>query len=275
MEMETMTIIVTGAFGGIGEAVSRALAESGHTVIRTARRLPKDKHPGNMGWFTNVEADLASSAGWQKVLDSAASAGREPGGLVHCAGALIAADFIRMSPDDLRAMLDDNILSLMLGFRALLPGMLERRRGRLIVVGSLGGIVPMPHGAVYASTKFAVRGFALSMAEELRGSGVTVSLLSCGPVDTTMLRREAMAEGTIGFVNRPLSSSRVAEAVLRLVDRPRRELFLPGSQSFPAPLIGAFTRMFQTVYPLVAAAGSYGKRRYRDRLVHTHTATGG
>jgi short-subunit dehydrogenase len=275
MDMEPMTIIVTGAFGGIGEAVSSALAENGHTVIRTARRLPKAEHPGNLGWFTNVEADLASQAGWERVLDSAASARREVGGLVHCAGALIASDFRHMTPDDLRTMLDDNILSLMLGFRALLPGMIERRRGRVVVIGSLGGIVPMPHGAVYASTKFAVRGFALSMAEELRGSGVTVSLLSCGPVHTRMLRREAMEKGTIGFVNRPLSPSRVAEAVLRLVERPRRELFLPGSQSLSAPLIGAFTRMFQTIYPLVSAAGSYGKRQYRERLARTHTATGG
>lgn len=273
--MEKMTIIVTGAFGGIGGAVSRALAEHGHPVIRTARRLPIGEHPGELGRFTNVDADLASPAGWDRVLDAAASTHREVGGLVHCAGALIASDFRRMSTGDIRAMVDDNILSLMLGFRALLPGMVERRRGRLVVIGSLGGIVPMPHGAVYASTKFAVRGFTLSMAEELRGSGVTVSLLSCGPVHTGMLRREAMEKGTIGFVNRPLNPARVAESVLRLLDRPRRELFLPASQTIPAPLLGAFTAIFKAIYPLVSAAGSYGKRRYRDRIAGTHIAAGG
>jgi short-subunit dehydrogenase len=266
MEMDTMTIIVTGAFGGIGEAVSRELAENGHAVIRVARRLPPDAHPGRMGWFTNVGANLSSPDGWRYVLDSASSGNRPVDALVHCAGALIATDFGRMSPDDLRAMLDDNLLSLFLGFRALLPGMIERRRGRLIVIGSLGGIVPMPHGSVYAATKFAVRGFALSMAEELRGSGVDVSLLSCGPVHTRMLRREAMEEGTIGFVNRPLSPARVAETVVQLLDRPRREAFLPRSQGLPAPLLGAYTRIFKAIYPLLSAAGSSGKRKYRTGI---------
>ena len=61
-------------------------------------------------------------------------------------------------------MLDDNILSLMLGCTTMVPAMRARREGRIVILGSLGGLVPMPHAAVYAATKFAVRGFALSLA---------------------------------------------------------------------------------------------------------------
>lgn len=272
--METMTIVVTGAFGGIGEAVSRNLAENGHRVVRVARRLPPSVHPGHMGWFTDVAADLASPGGWDFVADSVPAAWRPVDALVHCAGALNAAEFRSLAPADLRAMLDDNVLSLMLGFRAFLPGMMERKRGRMIVLGSLGGIVPMPHGAVYAAAKFAVRGFVLSMAEELRGTGVDVSLLSCGPVDTTMLRREAVAEGTIGFVNRPLRPDMVAAAVARALNRHRRETFLPRSQWLPSPLVGAYTRIFQTFYPLLSAAGSSGKRKYRDSIARAQLTPG-
>jgi short-subunit dehydrogenase len=272
--MEQKTIIVTGAFGGIGNAVSARLAENGHAVVRVGRRLPPDAYPGNMGWFTNVEADLASTDGWNCVLDSATAGGRRVDALVHCAGALIASDFGRLSPEDLRSMLDDNILSLMLGFRALLPGMIERRRGNLIVLGSLGGIVPMPHGAVYAATKFAVRGFTLSMAEELRGTGVEVSLVSCGPVRTGMLEREAAAEGTIGFVNRPLTPSNVAGTVVQLLKRPRTEAFIPFSQALPAPFIGAYARIFKACYPLFSAAGSSGKRKFRDAIARARVLPG-
>ena len=271
--MNAMNIIVTGAFGGIGEAVSRELSETGHAVTRVARRLPPDAHPGHLGWHTNVEADLASAEGWQHVLDSAGQAGPVDA-LVHCAGALVAADFDRMTPGDLRSMLEDNVLSLMLGFRSLLPGMVERGRGRMVVLGSLGGIVPMPHGAVYAAAKFAVRGFVLSIAEEMRHTGVAVSLLSCGPVDTGMLRREAAAEGTIGFVNRPLRPGEVASAVVRLLARPRQEAFLPRSQWLPSPFIGAYTRLFHLLYPAISAAGSSGKERYRESIALAQMRTG-
>jgi short-subunit dehydrogenase len=171
-------------------------------------------------------------------------------------------------------MLDDNILSLMLGFRALLPAMVGRGRGRMIVLGSLGGIVPMPHGAVYAAAKFAVRGFTLSMAEELRGTGVEVCLLSCGPVDSRMLRAEAAADGTIGFVNRPLPPDAVADKVVRLLECPPRESFLPRSQALAAPIAGGYASLFAALHPLIRAAGSAGKRRYRATIARANASQG-
>jgi short-subunit dehydrogenase len=272
--MKTMTIIVTGAFGEIGNAVCRELTKAGHAVVRAGRRLPARPEPARIGEFTDVEADLATPDGWERVLDAASRGDRPVDALVHCAGALVAADFTSHSPRELRSMLDDNVLSLMLGFRALLPGMKGRGRGRLIVLGSLGGIVPMPHGAVYAAAKFAVRGFTLSMAEELRGTGVEVSLLSCGPVDSRMLRAEAAAEGTIGFVNRPLNPPTVAETVVQLLTHPRRESFLPRSQALGAPLAGGYARLFAALSPLISAAGSAGKRRYRAAIARAHAAQG-
>ena len=265
--MTNMHIVVTGAPGGIGGAVSLKLAEFGHLVMRVGRRLPLSPGvAGRTGAGMDIEADLAKPSGWERVAGAATAAGRPIDALVHCAGALEAADFPSMHGDGLRAMLDDNILTLLLGFRALLPGMIAHRRGRLIVIGSLGGIVPMPHLAVYAAAKFAVRGFTLSMAEELRGSGVEVSLVSCGPVDTRMLRRETLGKGTIGFTNHPLAPEAIADVVVTLLARPRREVILPRSQSLLSPLVGAFHGLFTLAYPIGSALGTWRKGRYRGRI---------
>lgn len=260
--MSRNTIVVTGAFGGIGDAVCTMLARRGREVVRVGRRLPpRPEPPGGTGAI-DVQADLTTAGGWEAVRSAASADRRTITGLVHCAGALVPGDFPNHSPADLRSMLDDNVLSLMLGFRALLPGMIRRGHGRLVVVGSLGGIVPMPHGAVYASTKFAVRGFVLSMAGELRGTGVAVSLLSCGPVDTRMLRREALERGPISFVNPPLPPAGVAEAVEELLAHPRDELIVPRSHALLTPIVGAYARLFRGLYPLAATLGRSRKRRY-------------
>jgi short-subunit dehydrogenase len=262
--MDTSTDIVTGAFGEIGTAVCEELASRGRTIIRAGRHLPEGSKPGCSGRFIDVQADLATPDGWQSLLDTALQCCLTPDTVVHCAGSFITEEPMKMSPAGFRSMLDDNLLTLMLGFRALLPPMLERRRGHIVVVGSLGGIIPMPHGSVYAATKFGVRGLALSTAEELRGSGVSLSLLSCGPVDSPMLRREAEGKGTIGFVNRPLSPSAVAAAVVQLLDHPRKERLLPASLGLIGPVIGGFPRLFGLLAPLASALGVSGKKRYRS-----------
>ncbi len=258
------TVLVTGAFGGIGEAVCRKLSLQGVVVLRVGRRLPGGNAqplPGP-GPSVDIGANLASAGGWEDVRRSAESAGLEIGALIHCAGTLIPCDIGTALEADLRKMLDDNILSLMLACTTMVPAMRARQSGRIVILGSLGGLVPMPHAAVYAATKFAVRGFALSLAEELRGSGVAVSLINCGPVHTPMLQRESRLSGSVAFVTRALSPDRAAEMVLDVLGNARRETLAPRLSGWISLMLGASSWLFELGYPMLSALGQIRKKRY-------------
>jgi short-subunit dehydrogenase len=265
MKQAMKTVLVTGAFGGIGKAVSAALSTRGHAIVRVGRRLPAGGAaplPGP-GRAIDIEADLASAAGWQQVMERTVFVGRRVDFLIHCAGTLLQEDIATIHENDARKMIDDNLMSTVLACRYLIPGMTAAHGGGIIILGSLGGIVPMPCAGVYSATKFAVRGFALSLAEELRGSGVSVSLVSCGPVDTRMLSSESRHRGSIGFVNRPLPPERVARVVLRLMEHPRRETVVPRFAGIISRVVGASTPLFACLYPLASAIGRSRKMKYR------------
>lgn len=258
--------LVTGAFGEIGRAVCTELVSRGRFVCRISRRhvAGRRTEPAGAGLIMDVGADLADAAGWDLVMESVGASGGQIHSFIHCAGALTPGEFASATYDDLRKTVDDNLMSLMLGCRAVLPGMLRSGRGRIVVLGSLGGIVPMPHVSAYSAVKFGVRGFSLSLAEELKGTGVQVSLLSCGPVRTGMLLRESAHRGSIGFVNRPLDPMTVAKAMMNILEHPRRETMLPRSAGWISAFTGAHARIFRMLYPLASAIGEARKRRYRN-----------
>jgi NAD(P)-dependent dehydrogenase (short-subunit alcohol dehydrogenase family) len=136
--------------------------------------------------------------------------------VVNNAGRFWTTAFSCTDPDDLVDVLDVNLVAAMLLTRFVLPGMLERRKGALVFVGSLSGRVAME--PVYSATKYGLRGFALGLRRQVAGSGVSVSLVSPGNIRTDMTRH----------ISRPLPEPGiVASAVADLVVRPRREVVIP------------------------------------------------
>jgi short-subunit dehydrogenase len=93
---------------------------------------------------------------------------------------------------------------------ALLPGMLQRRRGRIMLVGSVGGFLPGPYLAVYYATKAYVLSFGEALSEELRGSGVTVSVLAPGPTTTEFQAVAGLGISRVSSVTPMMSAAAVA-----------------------------------------------------------------
>jgi short-subunit dehydrogenase len=145
--------------------------------------------------------------------------------------------------------------------------MKEQRSGHIITLGSLGSIVPMPFESLYCSSKFGVRGFCLSLREELRGTGIEVSLISPGPVETPMLQRESNSHrSTMAFVQKPLDPGVVAKAILRVMRKSSPERVLPVQTTFAAFLMGAFPALFTAAYPLLNLIGGFRLKSYRRNL---------
>jgi NAD(P)-dependent dehydrogenase (short-subunit alcohol dehydrogenase family) len=256
-------VMVSGGSGGIGSALSGALVESGAVVIASARHDPSGIPPQG-GFF--IETDLRSPQSWSRLVGTVMERYGRIDALVNCMGALIPGPFDGLSDEDIRTVVETNVLGTLFGVKAVIPVMKAQGSGHIINLGSLGGILPMPYGALYSSTKFAVRGFTLSLGEELKRSGIKVTLISPGPVRTPMLDRESLDDrSTIAFVTRPLSPRDVAEAVLGVLASPRSEVLIPGVSGRLALVGGRFPKLLPAAFPFLDIIGGMRMRIYRRR----------
>ena len=172
----TCTALVTGANGGIGQAIARALAQRGAKIIVSGRRA--DALEGIAGEVKArvIVADLTKR-------DDVARLAAEAGDIdVLVANAALPASgpFLDFTPEEIDRALDVNLRAPMALSRALVPGMVERRRGHVVLISSLAGKVASPGTALYSATKFGLRGFGLALREDLAETGVGVTAIYPG-----------------------------------------------------------------------------------------------
>jgi NADP-dependent 3-hydroxy acid dehydrogenase YdfG len=224
------TVFVTGASSGIGRACAEGFARAGARLLVCARRADRLD-----------EVTAALSAGGAEVhgvvLDvrdraavAAALAGLDPAWsaidvLVNNAGLAAGFDPLQSGdPDDWDRMIDTNVKGLLNVTRAVVPGMVERGRGHVVNIGSIAGHETYPRGAVYCATKAAVDRITQGLRLDLLGTGVRVSTVDPGMVETefSVVRFDG-DEGRAAEVYRdmtPLSAADVAEAVVWVAARP-------------------------------------------------------
>jgi short-subunit dehydrogenase len=180
--------LVTGASGGIGEALARELASRGHDLVLVARSAGKlqalaDELAAAHGVSAQVvTADLAVPGAATEL--AARLEGTQVDVLVNNAGFGDFGEFATADPAKISQMVQLNVATLTDLTRAFLPPMLARSKGRVLNVGSTAGFMPGPLMAVYYATKAYVLSFGEAVANELRGTGVTLTTLCPGPVET-------------------------------------------------------------------------------------------
>jgi short-subunit dehydrogenase len=213
--------IVTGASSGIGAATALELGRRGARVVLAARRAERLEANARAireegGEALAIPTDLADATDVQLLVDHAVASFGEVDVLVNNAGVGWSTAVASSAPNALVGLVEVNLLGAMVLTAAVLPGMLARRHGVIIFIGSLSGRVAME--PVYSATKYGLRGFSLGLRRQLAGTGVSVSLVSPGKIDTAM---------TIG-VDRPMPGpDLVARKVAELIERPRREVVVP------------------------------------------------
>lgn len=214
--------IVTGASSGIGAATAQELARQGARVVLAARREAElsarvTAITARGGEALAVPTDVTVPAQRDALVARTLETFGAIDILVNNAGIGWARPFARTSPDEITHMVDLNLVGPLLLTRAVLPGMLERRRGVIISVASVAGHLAVD--PLYSGTKFGLRGAMLSLRRQLRGSGVAVSLVSPGFIRTKLTSRNRL----------PMPGPEiVARAVARLARHPRREVVVPG-----------------------------------------------
>ena len=176
------TVLITGASSGIGAATASRLAVAGYQVFGTSRKCPTSGE-GQSG-IRSIPMDVCIEASVQAAVEDVI---RRAGGidaLVCNAGMGIFGSVEETPIDAARAQMDTNYLGTLRVLRAVLPHMRERGQGRIVLVGSLAGRAPIPFQAHYSASKAALDATVLALHNELHGTGVRVSLVEPGDIDT-------------------------------------------------------------------------------------------
>lgn len=172
-------VLITGASSGIGAAAAKRLAERGIRVFGTSRRAQPAR--GGIEWIAmDVCNDGSVRDGVAKVIEL----GGNIDALVCNAGYGIFGSVEEVSLDEARAQFETNVFGVLRCVRAVLPGMRERGRGRIVVVGSLAGRAPIPFQAHYSATKAAVDALSQALSMECDPCGIRVSLVEPGDIET-------------------------------------------------------------------------------------------
>ncbi len=207
MRLRGRVCLVTGASSGIGRALALRLAEEGADVILTARReealhqvaaLARQRSPQSRVHV--VPADLRDPAAIERLAREAQAALGPIDVLVNNAGIGYFAPATELDMERIEELWHVNVRAPILLTQAILPGMLQRQSGTLLYVASLAGKYGVKGGSVYAATKFALRGFAESLFQEVRQANIRVIVICPGSTATnfggasTGMRREGILQ---------------------------------------------------------------------------------
>ena len=180
------TALVTGASSGIGADLARELAKDGHDLVLVARRAePMQTLANELGTkVTIITSDLSKPGAAAALAGELESRGLAIDVLINNAGLGATGAFDQSDPAKNSEMLQVNVTALTELTRLLLPQMIARRSGRILLVASTAAFQPGPQMAVYYASKAYVLSFGEAIAYELRGTGVTVTTLCPGPTAT-------------------------------------------------------------------------------------------
>src|ERR1700685_4037235 len=214
------TVFVTGASSGFGAAVARRFAADGARVIVAARRADRVRDlAGELGpRVLPLTLDVRDRAAVPAVVDALPPEFAAIDLLVNNAGLALGLNPAQDADlDDWDQMIDTNCKGLVHVTRAILPGMVARRRGHVINLGSVAGTYPYPGGNAYGGTKAFVHQFSLNLRSDLHGTGVRVTCVEPGMADTefSVVRfsgDQARADGVYAGMQ-PLTADDVAESV--------------------------------------------------------------
>ena len=235
MQIAGRSILVTGASSGIGAATARVIAREGGKPILFARTREK---------LDEVVADIESKGGSAKAYavdcsDAAAVASTAeqvqaelgtPDAIVNNAGAGRFEFFDKTPAEEFEGFVSAPFFASLYVTRAFLPAMVERNSGIVLNVNTPAAYFPWPGSTLYASTRWALRGFTESLRQDLRGTGLKVCQVVPGAVSSPYLTNNATSEDGFPKVSklvRVVSPEEVAEAIVTTLEREKRLVFIP------------------------------------------------
>ena len=261
------TAIVTGASRGIGIHIARALALQRMNLVLAARsEVDLEQVAAQMRALGTkvlaVRCDVANEADRAELVRRAEAEFGEIDVLVNNAGIESTFPYDRQSPAEIEQIITVNLTAPMLLTRAVLPGMVSRKRGHIVNIASLAGKVGVPYGLPYAATKAGLIHFTESLRSEFRGTGVSGSVVCPGFVSEAgmyddMTKLSGVKASRLAGTSTP---AKVAAAVVKCTRRDRPEMIVnPGPMRVLSAIAELAPGMFERVFPLFGANALFKK----------------
>lgn len=257
MSLVSGNVLVTGATGGLGQAIARAFAARGASLVLTGRRQDElDTLARELG-ARAIRCDLGDRPDLERLVQEAG----EIDVLMANAALPGTGDLTDLAQSQIDAMLEVNLRAPIALARALLPDMIRRDRGHLVFMSSLAGKAATRLSSLYSAAKFGLRGFALSLNQDLRDTNIGVSVVLPGFISEAGLFADANVRLPRGVSTR--TPAEVAAAVLDAIEHDRMEVSV-------APMSLRLTSNFATIAP--SAAAQLSRLLGGDRVADEHVA---
>ena len=263
-------VIITGAAGGIGQAVARLFAKQGASMVLTDIRMSELERLGKALSKSGTEPllvthDVTDSHSWEFLMDKTLNVFGKLDVVVNNAGVVQPGIAEMLSLKKTNQQVSVNLMGTIHGCQAALRVMKVQNFGKIINVASLGGIVPMPGEAVYSATKFAIRGYSFSLYAELTDSPVGISVVCSDSVETPQLAFELLHdEAILSFIGSPLKPDQVARGILKAIFKDKPEILIPAWMGILSRLGMAFPKTFFVLFPVLKWIGVRTMRKRRE-----------
>ncbi|MDN4074661.1 MULTISPECIES: SDR family NAD(P)-dependent oxidoreductase [Fictibacillus] len=250
-ELKGKTVVITGASGGLGAQLAHDAASLGAQLVLVSRNMEKlAAVKNNLKETFNVDAliytlDVGNieevKAVFEEIIRTVSV-----DVLINNAGYGIFDYFVDADLNDLSGMLQTNVVGLMACTQSVLPQMIERRSGHIINIASQAGKISTPKSSGYAASKHAVLGFSNGLRMELADSGIQVTTVNPGPIETNFFSIADKSGTYEKNVKRwMLSPEYVSNRIISAIGRPVREINLPRWMNAGSTLYQLFPRLVE------------------------------
>ena len=262
-------VLITGAAGGIGQAICERLIERGmHLALLDIDAVRLQQLAERLGERAAPFAvDLTDHAALARVLEQVEAQFGRLDILINNAGIARVEAFDERSVESILGELNINLIAPLVLTRLAIPLLKRSADARVISTVSLGGIFPLPETPIYAASKFGLRGAMLSIGLDLEAKGIRVGSILPAATETQMLHKEAIYGGNaLQFMDPPQQPQDVAEQVLLMLDKPCLERTPKASESWLSRLAMLFPNLLPHSIRLLRKRGERGLQRYRQSL---------
>lgn len=245
-------VVITGASSGIGALAARYLSEKGAIPILMARSGDRLESIGVQlsGSYKLIAMDVTSTEQVQDAMNQVIEQYGRIDVLLNNAGYGKFESILDMDVDEFDEMMNVNYLGTVRCTKAVLPYMLQRGEGHIVNVASMAAKIGTAQSTSYTATKHAVYGFSNSLRQELRGTGITVSTVNPGPIDTPFFELADPTGKYVANINWFIMKPElVARKMVRLIERKQEEINLPR--------LAAFGMRFYQLFPRLADKLTY------------------
>lgn len=249
---------ITGASAGIGEALADALLKQGATVVLTARRgdrlealKARAPHPDRVHV---LPADLLDAAAIAPLAARALALTGHIDVLINNAGVSQRAKALDTKIEDVRRLMELNFFAPIALTNAVLPSMIARGKGRIVIISSVAGYVGTPMRSSYCASKHAVRGYYDSLRAELHGTGVGVTIACPGYIKTEITEHAVGKAGSThgkrdGSIDKGLPAEVCANAIVKAIARGQSEMNIGGPEVMAIYLKRLFPGLVERFVP--------------------------